>query len=80
MPPIKPCKVEQLTGFDAVFGLEWKGNIILGNSSFGEMVVLGSVLMGLRVNSESEDSPQSVFTCSKFTIETLEQGVKYVQS
>ena len=23
---------------------------------------------------------QSVFTCSKLTIETLEQGVKYVQS
>ena len=25
-------------------------------------------------------SPQSAFTCSKLTIETLEQGVKYVQS
>ena len=24
--------------------------------------------------------PQSAFTCSKLTIETLEQGVKYVQS
>ena len=24
--------------------------------------------------------PQPVFTCSKFTIETPEQGVKYVQS
>ena len=25
-------------------------------------------------------STQSTFTCSKLTIETLEQGVKYVQS
>ena len=25
-------------------------------------------------------SPQSAFTCSKLIIETLEQGVKYVQS
>ena len=25
-------------------------------------------------------SPQPAFTCSKLTIETLEQGVKYVQS
>ena len=24
--------------------------------------------------------PQPAFTCSKLTIETLEQGVKYVQS
>ena len=24
--------------------------------------------------------PQSAFTCSKLTIETLEQGAKYVQS
>ena len=26
------------------------------------------------------DSTQPAFTCSKLTIETLEQGVKYVQS
>ena len=26
------------------------------------------------------DHSQSAFTCSKLTIETLEQGVKYVQS
>ena len=26
------------------------------------------------------DIPQPVFTCSKLTTETLEQGVKYVQS
>ena len=27
-----------------------------------------------------KDISQSAFTCSKFTIETLEQGVKYVKS
>ena len=27
-----------------------------------------------------EQSPQPAFTCSKLTIETREQGVKYVQS
>ena len=26
------------------------------------------------------DIPQSAFTCLKLTVETLEQGVKYVQS
>ena len=26
------------------------------------------------------DGPQPAITCSKLTIETLEQGVKYVQS
>ena len=26
------------------------------------------------------DRPQQAFTCSKLTIETLEHGVKYVQS
>ena len=33
----------------------------------------------VRPNRE-EDTTQSAFTCSKLTIETLEQGVKYVQS
>ena len=28
----------------------------------------------------AEEAPQSAFTCSKLTIETPEQGVKYVQS
>ena len=28
----------------------------------------------------TRDWPQPAFTCSKLTIETLEQGVKYVQS
>ena len=32
------------------------------------------ILMGAKVTT------QSVFTCSKLTVETLEQGVKYVQS
>ena len=29
---------------------------------------------------KAEDLPQSAITCSKLTIETLEKGVKYVQS
>ena len=29
---------------------------------------------------EKRKLPQSAFTCSKLTIETLEQGVKYVES
>ena len=32
------------------------------------------ILMGAKVTT------QPVFTCSKLTVETLEQGVKYVQS
>ena len=31
-------------------------------------------------NHETNLISQSAFTCSKLTIETLEQGVKYVQS
>ena len=34
----------------------------------------------LRKWAESRDVYQPVFTCSKLTRETLEQGVKYVQS
>ena len=30
--------------------------------------------------TKSHDILMSVFTCSKLTIETLEQGVKYIQS
>ena len=32
------------------------------------------------VNIDNVDTAQWAFTCSKLTIETLEQGVKYVQS
>ena len=32
------------------------------------------------LNSKQGGSTQPAFTCSKLTIETLEQGVKYVQS
>ena len=31
-------------------------------------------------NGDSNDISQSAFTCLKLTVETLEQGVKYVQS
>ena len=33
-----------------------------------------------KVTSPAEDDTQLAITCSKLTIETLEQGVKYVQS
>ena len=36
--------------------------------------------MVLRLVSIYFDRPQPAFTCSKLTMETLEQGVKYVQS
>ena len=35
---------------------------------------------GAKNTSTAEDPTQPTFTCSKLTIETLEQGVKYVQS
>ena len=38
-----------------------------------------SAFLNRKVTSEWKSS-QSVFTCSKLTIETLEQRVKYVQS
>ena len=34
----------------------------------------------LRENGGCSESTQSTITCSKLTIKTLEQGVKYVQS
>ena len=30
--------------------------------------------------ARNQELPQPAFTCSKLTIETLEQGMKYVQS
>ena len=32
------------------------------------------------IGRETKDTPQPAIACSKLTIETLEQGVKYVQS
>ena len=37
-------------------------------------------IFGNKVESSQNAFPQLAFTCSKFTIETLEQGVKFVQS
>ena len=36
------------------------------------------MMMGPRITYD--DGPPPAFTCSKLTIETLEQSVKYVQS
>ena len=35
---------------------------------------------GTPANIEDEELSQSAITCSKLTIETVEKGVKYVQS
>ena len=34
----------------------------------------------MRPKHFNEVAPQTAFTCSKLTIETLDQGVEYVQS
>ena len=39
-----------------------------------------SILYGLFMSHLLTNHSQPAFTCSKLTIETLEQGVKYVQS
>ena len=40
---------------------------------------MDSIVIGQKWNFEKVNC-QQVFTCSKFTLETLEQGVIYVQS
>ena len=47
----------------------------LPNSKLMMRGMLGKVLQTHRVNNS-----QLTFTCSKSTIETLEKGVKYIQS
>ena len=49
----------------------WMGN---GFQQFNEREVYAVFRLPFRVTT------QPAFTCSKLTIETLEQGVKYVQS
>ena len=39
-----------------------------------------SMFNKLIMHCDEFKTPQSAFTCSKLTIETLEQGVKYFQS
>ena len=42
-------------------------------------IVIGEPCM-VNPNSTEAARPQPKFTCSKLTIETLDQGVKYIQS
>ena len=42
--------------------------------------MLGKVFKNLNIQLEQKDLTQPAITCSKLTIETVEQGVKYVQS
>ena len=53
-------------------------SIIKANVS-GTVVQL-DLSFGFIIRTSSCSSTQSVLTCSKLTTETLEQGVKYVQS
>ena len=48
--------------------------------SFHFAVVTLFLDKGLISYTTKQQLTQSAFTCSKLTIETLEQGVKYVQS
>ena len=47
---------------------------------FGGILILSKMKIKVVYYCQKELHPQSVFTCSKLTIETLEQGLKYVQS
>ena len=55
----------------------WFYLTVLGNfgSNFRQQAIIFSARKILKIKR-----PQSAITCSKLTIETLEQGVKYVQS
>ena len=48
--------------------------------SFIEKNYILKEIKNLQINKATQDSSQPAITCSKLTIETLEQGVKYVQS
>ena len=48
------------------------GKLTVGAKKFG--------INSIEHNNNIFDSSQPAFTCSKLTIETLAQGVKYVQS
>ena len=41
---------------------------------------LFKIINQIKQNCLHDEPPQPAFTCSKLTIETLEQGVKHVQS
>ena len=42
--------------------------------------IVSKIIFTLTHEKEDKLTIQQAFTCSKLTIETLEQGVKYVQS
>ena len=54
----------------------------LANDLVGRLTVAAKKfgINSVEHNNNIFDSSQPAFTCSKLTIETLEQGVKYVQS
>ena len=54
----------------------------LANDLVGKLTVAAKKfgINSIEDNNNIFDSSQPAFTCSKLTTETLEQGVKYVQS
>ena len=54
----------------------------LANDLAGKLTVAAKKfgINSIEDNNNTFDSSQPAFTCSKLTIETLEQGVKYLQS
>ena len=73
---------------DIFFGLFNLSNLIPGVHCFIVLVVVFFFFQKTLLKEEVDqlkvrlfyEVTQPVFTCSKLTIETLEQGVKYVQS
>ena len=61
-----------------LFGLFNKSVDLFGSAMNSEKLIIDKESQN-KTNSR-EGLSQPAFTCSKLTIETLEQGVKYVQS
>ena len=70
--------IEHISHFFPVFLLlTWSMCLFAGIAVVSVLLTLKMILSADQVY---EDILQPAITCSKFTIETLEQGVKYVQS
>ena len=57
-------------------------NVVISVLLVSQELLFGGLVASISFLTLLVDSslPQETFTCSKLTIETLEQGVKYVQS
>ena len=59
------CQTEKVRGYDKTLRKLLNTKRLLGNNHF---------------TSKDTDPTQPAITCSKLTVETLEQGMKYIQS